>query len=97
MQPGLSVMLSFLGSLLVGVTTGLLTAWLTARRFRGEQWWTRKAESYTSILVTLHEMKRFLKISFEDQIGNEAQSKERLGELRANCHHLILHHRATAF
>jgi hypothetical protein len=68
-------------AVVVGLVTALLTVRLALSRFRSEQWWLRRAESYSAVFGALHDMKMFLKATTEDQIGNVAQPPERLSRL----------------
>ena len=55
--------LRLVGSLIVGVAIATVSAYLAVRwslkRFATEKLWERKSDAYTSILGTLHEMKRY--------------------------------------
>lgn len=70
---------------LYAVSVAILTAWLTVsfamRRFKSEQWWSRKADSYAAVFAAAHSMKLFLNASLENQIGNVAQAQDRLSSL----------------
>jgi hypothetical protein len=52
---------TFLTSLTVGVIVAVVSALVTVRvalkRFRAEQWWSRKADAYAAILEALHNSK----------------------------------------
>lgn len=73
--------LSISTGLIIAIVSAYVTVRLSIKRFREERWWERKAESYTSILVALHNMKKYLEESQENQIGNEAKSNERMNNV----------------
>jgi hypothetical protein len=51
-------MTTFLTTLFVGIVVAVVSAYVTVRlaikRFRAEQWWSRKADAYAAILEALH-------------------------------------------
>jgi len=53
---------TFVGTLAVGVVIAVVSAHVTVRlalkRFRAEQWWTRKVDAYASLIEALHHLKR---------------------------------------
>lgn len=67
--------------IIIAFTSALLSVRLSIKRFRSERWWERKAESYATILESLHYMKLYCNEQFENQVGNEAIPPERLTEL----------------
>ncbi len=54
----MTFMLNLAGSLIVAVVTAVVTVKLALRRLRSERWWERKANAYSSIIESLHVMKR---------------------------------------
>lgn len=80
-----------LPKLVSGILIAIVTAWLTVhlalRRFRTEQWWSRKADSYAGVFAAVHDMKTFLRASLEDQVGNVAQGGDRLADLGLRWQH----------
>ena len=53
----------FIG-LIIAIITAIVTVHLSLRRFHSEQWWVRKADSYSKIVKSLHQVKAYC----EDQI-----------------------------
>ena len=78
-------MTTFLTSLAVGVMVAIVSAYVTVRlalsRFRAEQWWTRKADAYASILEALHYSKDCdVQYMREFEEGRILNSKDELAE-----------------
>ena len=74
-------LLAFIPSILVAIITAMLTSKLSLKRFYSQRWWERKSNNYTSILESLHHMKKFCQdiLGVMDQAKNI--NKERQGEL----------------
>jgi hypothetical protein len=51
--------------LIIAIITAIVTVHLSLRRFHSEQWWVRKADSYSKIVESLHQVKAYC----EDQMG----------------------------
>ncbi len=58
------LVIKYLPSLIIAIITAIITVHLSLRRFHSEQWWVRKADSYSKIVESLHEIKTYC----EDQI-----------------------------
>jgi len=71
----------FISAVVIAVITAIVAVHLSLRRYRSEQWWSRKADSYAAIFSALHDMKIFLSKSLEDQIGNAAQPPDEMDKL----------------
>ncbi len=57
---------NLLGALAISVVTAVVAVHLALRRFRAEQWWERKARVYSSILESLHVLRRGLEDDLEE-------------------------------
>lgn len=56
--------IKLLPGLLIAIITAIITVRLSLRRFHSEQWWIRKADSYSNIVKSLHQVKAYC----EDQV-----------------------------
>lgn len=73
-----------LQQIIVAVLSAYITVQLSMRKFRAEKWWEIKSNSYSSILRSLHQMKRFyseelLQNSGPDEYQADLQRKWREG------------------
>ena len=57
--------IKLLPGLIIAIITAIITVHLSLRRFHSEQWWVRKADSYSKIVESLHQVKAYC----EDQMG----------------------------
>lgn len=77
--------LVILPNILVGVIVAIVTAYATVRlsirQFRVEQWWSRKADAYTSIIEGMHDMKRLDEAYLQEYRRGSPMPKERQDEL----------------
>jgi len=58
------ILTKLLPGLLIAVVTAIVTIHLSIKRFHSERWWERKADSYSRIVESLHQMKAWC----EDQM-----------------------------
>jgi len=74
-----------LPNLLVGVILAIVTAYVTVRlsigRFRVEQWWSRKADAYASIIEGLYHMKSLHSAYVSEYTRGAQMSEERKASL----------------
>lgn len=49
--------LKFIAQAAIALSGAFLAAYLSARRFRSEKWWERKAAAYAELVEALHQMK----------------------------------------
>ncbi|MCY2927439.1 MAG: hypothetical protein NT031_18785 [Planctomycetota bacterium] len=70
---------ALLTSLAVGITVAIVSAYVTVRlalkRFRAEQWWSRRADAYSAILEALHYSK-----DCDDCFLREIEERRQLAE-----------------
>lgn len=71
-----------LPSLLVAVLTAFITVRLSLKRFRSERWWERKADSYSRIVESIHQMKAWCEDQMESIETGREISEEKEKELR---------------
>ena len=81
----METLVTILPNLLVGVIVAIVTAYATVRlsirQFRTEQWWSRKADAYISIIEGLHHMKRLDETYLQEYGRGRPMPKERESEL----------------
>ncbi len=58
------LIIKLLPGLIIAIITAIVTVHLSLRRFHSEQWWVRKADSYSKIVKSLHQVKAYC----EDQM-----------------------------
>jgi hypothetical protein len=73
---------SFFSALIVGIVTAILSVRLALRRFRAERWWERKAEAYSTLLVALFDIRRYLEFEIRAIEERFEPAEEFLSELR---------------
>lgn len=71
-----------LPSLLVAVVTALVTVKLALKRFHSERWWEKKADSYSRIVESLHQMKAWCEDQMEYIENGREMSEEKEKDLR---------------
>ena len=76
----------FLQNLGVSIVAGAACAYITVRlalkRFRAEQWWTRKADAYSAIFEALHRMKRFDEECEREVLEGRQRNEEQMKKLQ---------------
>lgn len=50
----METVLAILAGITVGVTTSVITVWLSLRRFRAEKWWESRARAYERVIESLY-------------------------------------------
>lgn len=70
-------MLQVLSGLILAIVTSIITVRLSLRNFVHEKWWERKAESYTMIMESLHQMKSYCDGMASDWLSSEELSEEK--------------------
>lgn len=68
--------------LLIAVVTAILTVHLSLRRFHAEQWWERKAEAYSRIVETLHQLMEYHAAMSEDSMTGKDRDATQYAKLR---------------
>ncbi|MBW2664222.1 MAG: hypothetical protein JRD93_20160 [Deltaproteobacteria bacterium] len=68
--------------LLIAVTTAVITVHLSLKRFHSEQWWERKADSYSRIVESLHQIKAWCEDQLEYIEMNQDSSHDKEKELQ---------------
>jgi len=58
------LVIKHLPGLIIAIITAIIAVHLSLRRFHSEQWWVRKADSYSKIVESLHQVKAYC----EDQM-----------------------------
>jgi hypothetical protein len=71
-------MVNIISGLLISVITAVVTVRLSLSRFRSERWWERKADTYSSIIESLHNMKEYCmkelaSIESDSKLSEQAQ------------------------
>ena len=76
----------FLQNLGVSIVAGAACAYITVRlalkRFRAEQWWTRKVDAYSAIFEALHRMKRFDEECEREALEGRQRNEEQMKRLQ---------------
>ena len=74
-----SLLISALPGLLVGVCVGILSYFLSLRRFYSQRWWEKKAEIYSKVIESLYHILNYheLLISEDFNPSNKKQENER--------------------
>jgi len=72
-----TLFLNIISGLLIAIVTAIVTVRLSLRQFYSQKWWGKRAEAYTSILESLHYMKR----SFDEEFNADLMGRE-LSEAR---------------
>ena len=72
---------SFALSAVVALLTAYVTVRLALRRFRAEQWWSRKADAYAAIMEALHNAKDCDSVHFTEINEDRHYSPEYKAEL----------------
>lgn len=67
--------------ILLSIGAAFLGAWLTARRFRNDKWWEKKAQAYSELVVALHHMRWPSSEHFDAFVENREVSEEYNEEL----------------
>ena len=70
-----------IAALVVG-TFGILTVWLSLRRFRSERWWERKTESYAKVIEALYGMRNYSFEQMEAHLRQHEWPDEKEARLR---------------
>ena len=67
---------------LIAIITAVVTVHLSLRRFHSEQWWVRKADSYSKIVESLHQIKTYCEDQIEYIEMHEEPSDDKEKELQ---------------
>lgn len=67
---------------LIAIITAVVTVRLSLRRFHSEQWWLRKADSYSKIVESLHQIKTYCEDQMEYIEMHEEPSDDKEKELQ---------------
>lgn len=67
---------------LIAIITAVVTVRLALRRFHSEQWWLRKADSYSKIVESLHQIKTYCEDQMEYVEMHEEPSDDKEKELQ---------------
>lgn len=77
-----NLLIDLLPSLAIAVITALVTVRLSLKRFYSERWWERKADTYSRIVESLHQMKAYCEDQMEYiEMGQELEN-DKENELR---------------
>ena len=68
--------LNIFTAILIGAISSLITANLAFRKYRTERWWERKAETYTQLIESLHNLKAFFEANYEATMNMTEVPKE---------------------
>lgn len=68
--------------MLIAIITAVVTVHLSLRRFHSEQWWVRKADSYSKIVESLHQIKTYCEDQMEYIEMHEEPSDDKEKELQ---------------
>jgi len=74
--------IKYLPSFIIAIITAIITVHLSLRRFHSEQWWVRKADSYSKIVESLHEIKAYCEDQIEYIEMHEEPSDDKEKELQ---------------
>jgi hypothetical protein len=77
----LSILTSFAPTLFIAVVTSVLTVRLSLHRFHAERWWERKAEAYSRIVETLHQLMEYHAAMSEDAMNYKERDEAQFAKL----------------
>ena len=76
------LVIKHLPGLIITIITATIAVHLSLRRFHSEQWWVRKADSYSKIVESLHEIKTYCEDQMEYIEMHEEPSDDKEKELQ---------------
>lgn len=68
-------------SVITAVITAIVTVRLSLKRFYSEKWWEKKSISYTTIIESLHNMKKYCDEHMEYEMTHKEIPKEKQEQL----------------
>lgn len=80
----MTVSISLIPSLVVGICTAVISVRLALRRFYAERWWERKADAYSRIIEALYIALDYFDNMYDRELALRAISEERVAELQSH-------------
>lgn len=81
----LDIFLDLLSKVAVGAVIAFIASYITIRlslkRFHSEKWWEKKAEAYSAIIESLHNMKRYCDVEIDAKLLDRKLPEDRKNEL----------------